>query len=127
MTLAVIYWLSFALLRATKAKDVMSTICWVPPTAESNPWARRLFMRFGFKGGLLIVSAVFLVIASGQYVLVWIFCAPWVQALNAGLGFFIAWVQWDVARSNATGTHSRITLFALRCYRRWERWWRRPE
>ena len=124
MTLAIFYWLSFLLLFATKAADVVSTIRYVPPRAETNPWARRLFGRFGFKGGLAIVSAAFLGIACSQYVLVWWFSGPLVQALNAALGVLISWVQWDVARFNKSGAHSRLTLIALRCYHRWASCWK---
>jgi hypothetical protein len=71
MILTIIYWLSFALLLVTKAADIASTVRWVPPPAETNPWARRLFERFGFKGGLVVVSTIFLVIVVVQYVTVW--------------------------------------------------------
>ena len=124
MTLPIIYWVSFVLLLITKAEDVLSTIRFVSPDAETNPWARKLFRRFGFKFGLAIVSAAFLIIAGSQYILVWWFCTPLVQALNAGLGALISWVQWDVARFNKTGTHSGMTLLALQCYRWWARSWR---
>jgi hypothetical protein len=125
MTLAFIYWLSFAALIITKVADVVSTIRWVSPTAETNPWARRLFRRFGFKGGLIIVSIIFLLIVVTQYASVWWYGSSLAQAANAGLGFIISFIQWDVARFNATGVHSRITLLAMRYYARWNRWWRR--
>ena len=125
MTLSIIYWLSFLTLIATKAADVISTIRWVSPSTETNPWARRLFKRFGFPGGLMIVTAVFLLIVIGQYAAVWWYCSKWMKAGNAALGFIISFIQWDVARFNATGAHSRITLLAMRCYQSWNRWWRR--
>ena len=121
MMIPVIYWGSFVLLLLTKALDVWSTIRFVPPTAETNPWARKLFVQRGFKSGLAIVSLAFLVIAASQYLLVWWFCTPLVQSLNAGLGTMIAWVQWDVARFNKTAKHSGITLLTLRCYYWWSK------
>ena len=42
MTLPIIYWVSFVLLLITKAEDVLSTIRFVSPDAETNPWARKL-------------------------------------------------------------------------------------
>ena len=124
MTLSIVYWVSFALLLFTKTADVLSTIRFAPAAAESNPWARRLFHRFGFKAGLLVISTAFLFVAIGQYLLVWWLCNPPMQALNAMLGTMIAWIQWDVARFNRTQKHSGITLLALRGYRSWARWWR---
>jgi hypothetical protein len=124
MTFSIIYWGSFALLLMTKAADILSTIRFVSPEAETNPWARRLFRRFGFRLGLGIVAATFLVIGGSQYILVWWFCSPLVQALNAALGAVISWVQWDVARFNRTGTHSGMTLRALRSYHWWARRWK---
>jgi len=124
MTLSIIYWGTFVLLLFTKALDAQSTIRFVPPTAESSPWARKLFCRYGLKSGLAIVLPAFLIIAGSQYLLVWWFCTPVVQALNAGLGAMIAWVQWDVARFNKTRKHSGITLLALRCYRCWAKRWK---
>ena len=121
MTLSIIYWVSFVLLLFTKALDVWSTIRFVPPTAETNPWARKLFCRYGFKSGVAIVAMAFLIIAGSQYLLVWWLCTHLVQWLNAGLGTMIAWVQWDVARFNRSGMHSRMTRLALQCYGRWAR------
>jgi hypothetical protein len=123
MLFATFYWLSFALLLATKVADVISTIRYVPPLAETNPWARKLFSRLGFKAGLAIVSAAFLLIACGQYILVWWFSSRLVQTLNAALGILISWIQWDVARFNRTGIHSRITRRAMTLYCTWTKRW----
>ena len=122
--LAIAYWISFALLLITKAAYVWSTLRFVLPVAETNPFASKLFHRFGFKCGLATVSAIFLISASTQYILVWLFCTPLVRVANIALGGIIAWIQWDVARFNKTGKHSGTTLIALRCYNRWAQRWK---
>jgi hypothetical protein len=118
-----IYWLSFVLLLATKAADVVSTMRCVDENAETNPLAGRLFRGRGVKNGIAIVCAVFLVIAGGQYLLVWWLCGPVLQILNAALGAAIAAVQWDVARFNWTGKASRCTRAVARFHKWWnDRW-----
>jgi hypothetical protein len=124
MIVSFIYWLSLSALFLTKAADVITTIKYVGAQGESNPLALFFFDRFGFHMGLLMVCALFTVLAMGQYVLVWRTCGTYGRLANALLGFFVAWVQFDVARFNSTGRHSRITLFALKTYNRWRRKWK---
>ncbi|MEI7821275.1 MAG: hypothetical protein WCK55_10185 [Verrucomicrobiota bacterium] len=124
LIVAILFWSSLALLSVTKAADVVTTIRHVGEHGESNPLARAWFARFGFTGGLLLVCAIYSVLAVGQYVLVWWTCGIVGRSLNTVCGLAIAWIQWDVARFNATGRHSRITMLALRAYSRWARWWR---
>jgi hypothetical protein len=121
----ILFWSSLVLLFVTKAADVSTTIRHVGEHGESNPLARVWFVRFGFTGGLVLVCAIFTVLAVGQYVLVWWTCGSVGRSLNAACGFAIAWVQWDVVRLNAGGRHSRITVLALWAYSAWARWWRR--
>lgn len=122
---SILFWSSLCLLFITKAADVMTTIRHVGEHGESNPLARRWFARFGFTGGLVLVCALFTVLAVGQYLLVWWSCGLVGRLLNAIGGLAIALVQWDVARFNASGRHSRVTILALRAYSSWARWWRR--
>ena len=122
---SILFWASLALLFATKAADVMTTIRHVGVHGESNPLARAWFARFGLTGGLVVVCAIYTVLAVGQYVLVWWSCGFVGRLLNTVCGLAIAWIQWDVARFNASGRHSRITMLALRAYSKWARWWRR--
>ena len=122
---AILFWTSLCLLFITKAADVMTTIRHVGEHGESNPLARSWFARFGFTGGLVLVCALFTVLAVGQYLLVWWSCGFAGRLLNAIGGLAIALVQWDVARLNASGRHSRVTILTLRAYSTWARWWRR--
>lgn len=122
---SIAFWLSLAALFATKTADVGSTVQHVGPDAESNPLARTWFARFGLKGGLVCVCAVYTVLALGQYALAWWMCGSVDRARNTIAGFVIAWAQWDVARFNATGRHSRFTMMILRGYAAWARWGRR--
>ncbi len=122
---ATLFWSSLCLLFITKAADVMTTIRHVGEHGESNPLARSWFGRFGFVGGLVLVCAVFALLAVGQYLLVWWLCGLTGRLLNAVAGLTIAWTQWDVARFNASGRHSRLTMLALRAYSAWARWWKR--
>jgi hypothetical protein len=123
--IAILFWLSLAALFATKAADVASTIRYVGSEGESNPLARSWFGRFGFTGGLVLVCVIHVLIAGGQYALVWSFGGAFSRAANALVGFGIAWAQWDVACVNAGLPHSWFTQFALRAYSAWGRWTRR--
>jgi len=86
----------------------VSTIRWLPPNVETNPWARRLFGCFGFKGGPLIVSAVFLVIVVTQYAAAWWSCPEWMQA-----------PALRARSSPGSATKKRPELFANRNARRY--------
>ena len=116
------FWLSFAALLVTKAADVVSTWRHVGVRGETNPIVRPLFVRFGLGRGMVLVCAVYVVLVVGQYLLVWWFAVPAVVWANSCLGCGVAWVQWDVARFNATGRHSIATRLATRGYARWARW-----
>jgi hypothetical protein len=122
---SILFWSSLGLLFVTKAADVVTTIRHVGAHGESNPLARSWFGRFGFVGGLVLVCVLFAFLAVGQYLLVWWLCGLTGRLLNAVGGFAIAWIQWDVARFNASGRHSRLTMLALRAYSAWARWWKR--
>jgi hypothetical protein len=122
---SILFWSSLGLLFLTKAADVLTTIRYVGEHGEPNPLARSWFARFGFTGGIVLVCALFLFLALGQYLLVWWFCGLTGRVLNAAGGLFIAWIQWDVARFNASGRHSQVTMLALRAYSAWTRWWKR--
>lgn len=110
--------ISLVLLLLTKLADVWTTIRHVGKHGESNPLARRLFDRFGFAGGLAVVVCIWLVIVAMVYVSAW--SSPgWVQVISAITAMGVAWVQWDVARFNATQRSSRLTRIAMRVYGRW--------
>jgi hypothetical protein len=115
------FWLSLVALLATKTADVVSTWCHVGVEGETNPLVRPLFRRLGLRRGIVAVCAVYVVLAVGQYLLVWQVGWPLLLWSNGVLGFVIAWIQWDVARFNSTGRHSAVTRFALRVYTRWGR------
>ncbi|MFZ9937379.1 MAG: hypothetical protein ACO3JG_10030 [Luteolibacter sp.] len=109
---------SLGLLLFTKLADVWTTVRHVGPHGESNPLARRLFCRFGFARGLAVVMGLWVVIVGIVYASAW--TAPaWWQVATAVVGFAVSWVQWDVARFNATRTHSRISRLAAQAYGLW--------
>jgi hypothetical protein len=108
----------------TKAADFWTTLRHVSPHAECNPLARRLFHRFGFKGGLLAVAAIWAVIVTAAYGYAWWLGSWWEQWVTASMGFVIAWAQWDAARFNVTGHASWFTRKALALYRWWRSRWR---
>ena len=122
MLIAILYWWSFSALILTKIADVVSTLRSVPPDAESNPYARILFRRFGFKGGLAIVSLLFLAIVITQFFAVWSLQSPPLLIANTIRGFLISWIQWEVARFNTTQSPTRITSLILHAYSAWNRW-----
>lgn len=115
------FWLSLVALLVTKAADVVSTWRYIGVDGESNPLVRPVFRRLGLGRGMVAVCAIYVVLAVGQYLLVWQVGWPSLLWGNAVLGFVIAWIQWDVARFNSTGRHSAITGFALRVHHRWGR------
>jgi len=110
---------SLILLLLTKLADLWTTIRHVGPHGESNPLARRLFGRFGFAGGLTVVMLVWSGIVVAVYVRAW-WAPAWMQYLIVAVAFAIAWIQWDVARFNATRKPSRLTRIASRYYGSWE-------
>jgi len=101
----------------TKALDIQSTWKHLRERGESNPLANFFFSRFGIVGGLAVVAGLYLLILSGQVVLVIWKDDPWLTYGTVVLGLGISWIQWDVARVNTTGRHSRLTAFLLRCFR----------
>jgi hypothetical protein len=102
----------------TKLADLWTTIRHVGPEAESNPLARRWFKKFGFRGGLAMVMGVWLLIVGLVFVQAW--NAPlWLQVPTLIMSFFVAWVQWEVARFNAKGKPNHTIRAAMRIYQRW--------
>ena len=117
-----VFWSSFAALLLTKVADVVSTCRHVGGHGECNPLAATLFHRVGLAWGIAIVCVIYVGIALGQYWCVW--SIGWLPLLwaNSLIGFGIAWVQWDVARFNASGRHSWATRTAMRANLALGRW-----
>ena len=115
------HWLlviSVGLLLLTKLADLWTTVRYVGKHGESNPFARLLFARFGFAGGLTLVMLIWGLIVGAVFVSAW--SAPvWIQVLTALFGTLVAWIQRDVARFNATHRTSRLTRIAVRAYGKW--------
>ena len=108
----------------TKASDFVTTIRHVEPEDETNPLASRCFTRFGFKGGLWVVAALWLVIVAITFGYSWLSDDSFTRWLTALTGFCIAWAQWDAARFNRTGKTSGLTCTMLRLYSAWRKRWR---
>lgn len=119
---ATLFWTSFALLLLTKAADVVTTWRHVGVHDEANPFAAALFRRFGLAGGILIVVGLYLVLACGQYLLVWHLGGDLLLLANSLLGLFIAAIQWDVARFNTTRRPSWVTTWLLQLSARAAAW-----
>ncbi|MBE7496862.1 MAG: hypothetical protein HS117_18120 [Verrucomicrobiaceae bacterium] len=113
----------FALL-FSKAADFLTTIQHVGMNGESNPFARKCFDRFGFKGGLMVVALVWTFIVAVTYSYAWLTDGVATRWVTAVVGGGIAWVQWDAARFNRTGRTSWLTRQALFLYCRWTQRWR---
>ncbi len=110
--------ISLGLLLLTKLADLWTTIRHVGREGESNPLARALFAKVGFAGGLAVVMGLWVVIVAMVYVSAW--AAPGgIQVITSIFAIAIAWVQWDVARFNATGRTTRLTRIARGAYGRW--------
>jgi cytochrome c biogenesis protein CcdA len=116
--------ISLILLSASKLADLWTTVHHVGRYGETNPLARFLFAKVGFAGGLALVMFLWAVIVGMVYASAW--SAPrWIQVVTAIAGTLVAWVQWDVARFNATRRSSRLTRFATRAYGAWAKMARR--
>lgn len=114
----IILLISLGLLLLTKLADLWTTVRHVGQQGESNLLARALFAKDGFAGGLAVVMGLWAVIVGMVYVSAW--SAPeWIQMMTAIAGTVVAWLQWDVARFNATRRSSRLTRIAMRAYGRW--------
>jgi cytochrome c biogenesis protein CcdA len=112
---------SLVLLVLTKLADLWTTLRHVGRDGESNPLARAFFRRAGFGGGLALVIMLWTVIVVIVYATAW--NSPgWIRWATTLSGLFISWVQWDVARFNATRRPSRITRWAAIGYHRWTLW-----
>jgi hypothetical protein len=115
---------SLTALVLTKSSDFWTTLRHVGPEAECNPLARKLFHRFGFKGGLVMVALIWAIIVAAAYGYAWRLGSSWERWVTASTGLVIAWAQWDAARFNATGNASWLTRMALAWYRWWQSRWR---
>lgn len=112
--------LSLLALVLTKAADVVTTLrgirrCGI--AGERNPLARRAMERWGIGGGIAAIMFLWVLVVLLTYVPAW-YSPAWTQWAVAGMGFFIAWAQWDVARCNATQRHSWFTRLMVRRYDR---------
>jgi len=117
--------LSLIALVLTKAADVVTTVrgvtrCGGSVEWERNPFARWAFRRWGLGGGICFVMCVWVGITTLVFVPA-IFAPGWYQIAAAGGAFIVSWVQWDVARMNATGRHSRLSSLLLRLFSRFSR------
>lgn len=116
-----VLFLSFVALIVTKVADFVTTIRHVGPHAELNPLARRLFLRFGFGGGLAIVGAIWLAIVVATYVVPFWQPDNVYRWLTSGAGFAVSLAQWGAARFNSGAEPGRITRRILRLYQQWAR------
>lgn len=105
----------------TKALDVHSTLRHVGAKGESNPLAAAWFHRFGLARGTALVCAIYLAILLAQTGLVVWLDQPVLTWATFACSLAIAWVQWEVARTNRTGQHSRVTRAVLRLHTAWAR------
>lgn len=109
-------------LLATKALDVHSTWRHVDVRGERNPLAASWFRRFGLRRGLAVVGALYLLILAIEVVLVLALGVAILTWAAAALGAAVAYVQWDVARSNYTGRSSPLVRAVGAAYAAWARW-----
>lgn len=119
--------LSLLALTVTKAADFITTIRNVGPQAETNPLARMAFRHWGFRGGLVAVGLLWVLIVVLVYGLAF-HGGLFLQVATAVTGFLVSWAQWDVARFNHTGRNSRFTNMMFRLHmslRSWLKRWRR--
>jgi len=109
--------ISLLALILTKIADIVTTVRGIRRAGggvewERNPFARWAMRRWGMFGGITFIMLLWaLTVALG---FIPAFFAPLCyQLATAVAGFVIACAQWDVARMNATGHHSRFTRLAL--------------
>lgn len=86
---------------------------------ERNPLARWAMKRWGLGGGIAFVMLLWVLVVALCFIPAF-FAPAWYQLATALTGFVIAWAQWDVARMNATGRHSRCARLVLRFFSRYQ-------
>lgn len=106
-------------LLVTKALDVHSTLRHVGAHGETNPLAAAWFRRFGLVRGVWLVCAIYLAILLAQTWLVAWIDVPTLTWATFVCCIAIAWVQWEVARTNRTGKYSRVTRTVLSLHSAW--------
>ena len=98
------------LLIITKLYDCLSTLARIKwPMQESNPFARRLMMRYGIKSTVWLVFGVTVVAVVLSHAFVWWRDSAIYQGLYIGIGMVISLVQFAVARANISGSDNAIT------------------
>ncbi len=99
-----------ALLIITKLYDCLSTLARIKGvTHESNPFARRLMLRYGIKTTVWLVFVVTIVAVVLSHAFVWWKDSALYQSLYIGIGMFISLVQFAVARANMSDSDNAIT------------------
>ena len=111
--------LSLVALVFTKVADVVTTIRFVNPEQETNPFARRLFGMAGFGKGIVIVCVIWTAIAGVTYAVAFLQSTAIFKWLTALTGFFISWIQGEAARFNATGRNGYFTRAVMKAYVKW--------
>lgn len=109
--------ISLLALILTKVADIVTTVRGIRRCGsvqwERNPLARWAMERWGLAWGITAVMGLWFLVVLVTYVPMW-FAPAWMQWLTAGMGFLIAWCQWDVARFNVTRRHAWFTALAWR-------------
>ena len=98
------------LLIITKLYDCISTVLRINGLMhESNPFARRLMLRYGVKTTVWLVFVVTTVIVLFSHGFVWWKQSALYYGLYIGIGLVISLVQFAVARANMSGSDNAIT------------------
>lgn len=106
----------------TKIADIVTTVSGIRRAGgsvawERNPFARLAMERWGLGGGFAFILLLWTLVVALCYGPAF-FAPRGYQIATALCGLAIAWAQWDVARMNVSGRHSRFTRLALHLFER---------
>jgi hypothetical protein len=118
-----VFWVTMAVLWASKLPDLWTTARHVGIEGEMNPIGRCLLRRLGLFPGLVVAGLVHTLAVGTFAVLCWASYGALGRGTFALLALAVAVAHIDVARFNATRRHSWFTRVVGRVYAEWRRRW----
>ena len=106
------------LLFSSKALDIVSTYRNIDRQGEANPLAKWVFDKFGLMGGMIAIALLYTAIVLIIGYQLTLETNPILIYTTLSGGLIISAIQFDVARANTTGKHSKLTKALIRVFSR---------
>ncbi len=110
--------LTGTLLFSSKALDIISTYRNIDRQGEANPLAKWVFDKFGLMGGMIAIALLYTAIVLIIGYQLTLETNPILIYTTLSGGLIISAIQFDVARANTTGKHSKLTKALSRVFSR---------